>query len=148
MWERYKGVELIVKQAKGKSELICLCVFLSISAFFSDSAAMHAVTFTSGALHWTRVTVSDIHVPPRKIWVDACSPKQSLPLDPFLCAHGSKGWFVEAIRTKDCKNPLTSTQVILFVVRMWLKHHLHEPKDSVSRSARPAASVFREVLSQ
>lgn len=84
-WERYKRVKLIIKHAKGKSELICLCSFDSIGAFFGDSAVMHAVTFTSGVLHWTCVTVTDIHVPPRKIWVDACSPKQNLLLTPFVC---------------------------------------------------------------
>lgn len=59
-----------MKHAKRKSELICLCFgffFHSISAFSGDSAVMHPVTFASGVLHWTRVTVSDIYVPPRKI---------------------------------------------------------------------------------
>lgn len=126
-WQWYNRGKIIIKHAERATELICLCIFPSVSFFFFyDSALMHSVTFTSGVLHWTRVTVSDIYVPPRKIWVDACSPKQSLdPLFFFsLHLHESKAWFMEAIRSIGCKNPLTSTQVILFVVRMWLKHHL------------------------
>ena len=97
---------LIIKHAERKSEFICLWVFHSITVFFYDSALMHPVTFTSGLLHWTRVTLSDIHVPPRKIWVDACSPKtkvSSRTPSLFACVHRSRAWFMEAIRSTGCK---------------------------------------------
>lgn len=54
---------------------------------------------------------------------------------------------MEDIRSIDCKNPLTAIQLILFVVRMWLKHHLLS-QDLVSWSSRLGASVLREVLYQ
>lgn len=69
-------------------------------------------------------------------------PKNESLLDPL---RGSKARFMEDARSACCKNPLTSTRVILFVVRMWLKHPSSEPTDSVSRSARPRSS---DVLCQ
>lgn len=65
--------------------------------------------------------VSNGRVPPQKIWIDACSPETNLFLTP---SRGSKAWFMEDVRSICCKNSLTSTRATLFVVRMWLKHHL------------------------
>lgn len=55
------------------------------------------------------------------------APNKVFPRPPpffFFCTCPNPAWFMEAIRSIGCKNPPTSTQVILFVVRMWLKHHL------------------------
>lgn len=137
-WDKHGGSKpgnLIIKHAKRKSELICLRLH-AIRAFFGDSAVMHPVTFTSGVPQWIRVTVTDIHVPPRKILVDACSPKtktrlgpphthtHTSPSPPPLYMHESKAWFMEGITGYRMQESFNLNTVILFVVRMWLKLHL------------------------
>lgn len=54
----------------------------------------------------------------------AVPPPQKNSSWPLLHMDDSKAWFMEIIRSIDCKNPLTLAQVTLFVVRMWSKHHL------------------------
>lgn len=51
------------------------------------------------------------------------SPKKN-SFWPLLHMDHSKAWFMKIRRSIGCKNPLTAAQVTLFVVRMWLKHHL------------------------
>lgn len=53
---------------------------------------------------------------PQSVWF-------SLPPRHLFYLDDSKDRFTETIRRKGT-NPLTAAQVILFVVRMWLKHHL------------------------
>lgn len=103
-------------------------VFFPLSVFFSFMTQLWCIQslsllecFIGPALLWVTSTFhlgksESTHAAPNKV--------STLFFFFSLHLHESKAWFMEAIRSIGCKNPLTSTQVILFVVRMWLKHHL------------------------
>lgn len=66
----------------------------------------------------------------------------------FLHNVHPKAWIMETIRNVGCETPLTSAEAVVFVVRMWLKHHLPALKDSELWSAKTADQSLIEVLSQ
>lgn len=123
-WQRYKRGRLIIKHAKRRCELIFAFVFFtpSVLLLWLSCVASSHFHFWSASLD---SCYCERHPRSTSENLSRCmQPQTSSPLDPFLHVHGSKAWFMEAIRSIGCKNPLTSTQLILFVVRMWLKHHL------------------------
>lgn len=80
------------------------------NTFFGDLAAMQSFY---GCERWPRSTSENLN--------RCVQPRNESLLDP---SRGSKAWFMEDVRSICCKNSLTSTRATLFVVRMWLKHHL------------------------
>lgn len=126
-WARYQRGKLIMKHAKRKSELICLWYFFfftpSVLSLVTQLWCIQSLSFLECFIGCVLLWVTSMFHLGKSESTHAAheictAPKQRLLLTPFC---KSKLWFMEAI---GCKNNLTSTWVILFVVRIWLKHHL------------------------
>lgn len=111
--------KLIIKHAQRKFEFICLhqCFLWWLSCDASSHFHFWSASLDTCYCEWhLRSTSENLS---RRM-----QPQTKSLLNPFCMCMNPKPDLWKLYGVKAARNPQTSTQLILFVVRMWLQHHL------------------------